>query len=123
MPEGAIYVGRPTPWGSPFYIGQYGDARNWLGWYATTQSDTEHFHTKDEALARTVEVYREWTAGADGFPTSYVIDGHTYSRRWVLANLDQLRGKDLACWCRVGQPCHADRLLELANPPLEPSDA
>ena len=27
----------------------------------------------------------------------------------------QLRGKDLACWCPLDQPCHADVLLELAN--------
>lgn len=27
----------------------------------------------------------------------------------------ELRGKDLACWCPLGQPCHADVLLELAN--------
>ena len=27
----------------------------------------------------------------------------------------ELRGKDLACWCRVGDPCHADVLLEIAN--------
>lgn len=26
-----------------------------------------------------------------------------------------LRGKDLACWCSLDQPCHADVLLELAN--------
>lgn len=26
-----------------------------------------------------------------------------------------LRGKNLACWCRRDQPCHADVLLELAN--------
>lgn len=26
-----------------------------------------------------------------------------------------LRGKDLACWCPLDQPCHADILLELAN--------
>ncbi len=26
-----------------------------------------------------------------------------------------LRGKNLACWCRLGQPCHADVLLEMAN--------
>ena len=26
-----------------------------------------------------------------------------------------LRGKDLACWCPVGEACHADVLLELAN--------
>jgi hypothetical protein len=28
----------------------------------------------------------------------------------------ELRGKDLACWCPPDQPCHADVLLELANP-------
>ena len=26
-----------------------------------------------------------------------------------------LRGHDLACWCPLDQPCHADVLLELAN--------
>lgn len=29
--------------------------------------------------------------------------------------LKELRGKDLACWCPLNQPCHADVLLELAN--------
>jgi Domain of unknown function (DUF4326) len=27
----------------------------------------------------------------------------------------ELRGKDLICTCRPGDPCHADILLELAN--------
>ena len=27
----------------------------------------------------------------------------------------ELSGRDLACWCPVDQPCHADVLLELAN--------
>ena len=27
-----------------------------------------------------------------------------------------LRGKNLACWCPLNQPCHADVLLEMANP-------
>ena len=30
-------------------------------------------------------------------------------------DLAPLHGKDLACWCRLDQPCHADVLLELAN--------
>jgi len=29
-------------------------------------------------------------------------------------NVDELRGKDLVCWCSP-LPCHADILLELAN--------
>lgn len=27
----------------------------------------------------------------------------------------ELRGTDLACWCPLDQPCHADVLLEWAN--------
>ena len=27
----------------------------------------------------------------------------------------ELRGRDLACYCPLDQPCHADILLELAN--------
>lgn len=29
----------------------------------------------------------------------------------------ELRGKNLACWCKIGSPCHADVLLEIANQP------
>ena len=32
-------------------------------------------------------------------------------RQW----LQPLRGRDLACWCRLDAPCHADVLLNLAN--------
>lgn len=32
------------------------------------------------------------------------------------------RRKDLACWCKIGEPCHADVLLELANPALPQSE-
>jgi hypothetical protein len=33
-----------------------------------------------------------------------------------LLDYDELRGKNLACWCSMEQTCHADVLLELANP-------
>jgi hypothetical protein len=29
----------------------------------------------------------------------------------------ELRGKHLACWCKLDTPCHADVLLEVANAP------
>jgi hypothetical protein len=32
----------------------------------------------------------------------------------------ELRGKNLACWCAPGDKCHADILLELANPSPPP---
>lgn len=30
-------------------------------------------------------------------------------------DLSELRGKDLACYCKLDQDCHADILLRLAN--------
>lgn len=31
--------------------------------------------------------------------------------------LGPLIGKNLACWCKPGEPCHADVLIEIANSP------
>jgi hypothetical protein len=31
--------------------------------------------------------------------------------------LEPIRSKNLGCWCRIDQACHADVLLELANRP------
>jgi hypothetical protein len=42
---------------------------------------------------------------------SYATIRLVYEPDW----LDPLRGKTLACWCRVGDPCHADMLLRWAN--------
>jgi len=39
----------------------------------------------------------------------YILD-----RPSMLADLPELKGKDLVCWC-APLPCHADVLLELAN--------
>jgi hypothetical protein len=36
-------------------------------------------------------------------------------RAFFMDRVGELRGKNLACWCRLDQPCHADVLLELAN--------
>jgi hypothetical protein len=36
-------------------------------------------------------------------------------RSEYLEQMADLRGKNLACWCPLDQPCHADVLLEIAN--------
>lgn len=42
-----------------------------------------------------------------------------YPRRAAMVKaLPRLRGKNLACWCPLDQPCHADVLLEIANAPV-----
>ena len=57
--------------------------------------------------AEAVENYRRWL-GTRGHPEGDIVA--------------ELRGHDLACWCPLEDsagrrmPCHADVLLELANP-------
>ena len=45
--------------------------------------------------------------------------GHApLQERLIAAAREELRGKNLACWCPRGEGCHADVLLKLANPAL-----
>ena len=33
----------------------------------------------------------------------------------ILLEIEQLRGKDVACWCKLSAVCHGDVLIEYAN--------
>ena len=37
------------------------------------------------------------------------------ARKFKTFSLEELRGKNLSCWCKQDDPCHADILLDLAN--------
>ncbi|WP_026125946.1 DUF4326 domain-containing protein [Nocardiopsis gilva] len=101
MPPGAVYVGWPTRWASPFTLD-------------FVPSD----HPNPQLWCR--ERYRLWLAGAgsggyDGFHDDMDVGRSYVDRRDVVTHVDELRGHDLACWCPLDQPCHADVLLELAS--------
>jgi len=101
MPENTVYVGRPTKWGNPFRRGV------WI----------EH----DSPLAPYVGI-EDW-AGLSRIRLSTAQQAVTAHWNWLMEYpplmaalaLGELRGKDLACWCPLDQPCHADVLLEWAN--------
>jgi hypothetical protein len=87
MPDGAIYVGRPTRWGNPYLMPDLAAATS-----RRTRSAVQRLAT---------DMFRRWMADPLCRPTH--------------PDLTPLRGHDLACWCPLDQPCHADVLLELAN--------
>lgn len=89
MPDGVVYVGRPTRFGNPFRIG--------------TPGPDDCMVCGDAAEA--VEKFRSELVTFGGGFVGVTVDD---IRR-------ELRGKHLACWCALDQPCHADVLLELAN--------
>lgn len=103
MPAGAIYVGRPSAWGNPFTIQQVAAvAPNPEPMWAVLHKGRTlvRWDTRLLAAADAVDRYRR---SMREHPTS------------LASVASALRGRDLACWCRLDQPCHADVLLELAN--------
>jgi hypothetical protein len=108
MPEGAVYVGRPTKWGNPWRIVPVRD--HWFPW--GDAADVIHEKT-DSSIGRFERITRVLGTGAPYWAC------HAYRRDLTeelrAAARRELAGRDLACWCPLDQPCHADVLLELAN--------
>lgn len=101
LPPNTVVVSRPTKWGNPF---RDSDFRNLV----------VGKETNAEIAQRCVAAFVSWLnplTSRDGWDTE-----KTEARRERLVeSLHELRGKNLACWCKIGEPCHADFLLELAN--------
>jgi hypothetical protein len=93
MPEGAVYVGRPSKWDNPFKVGQPRPG----GRPPLTASQA-------------VRLYERWLTTTDSQPIGSGVD-----RALILNDLSKLAGRDLACFCPLDQPCHADVLLRIAN--------
>lgn len=108
MPEGAIYVGRGSYLGNPYRIYEHcrGPNGDWgIEDAGRFNLPCGHGWTNRDAAARVaVGMYRV------AFDEAFPVGGS--ARYAVLADL---RGHDLACWCPLNSPCHADVLLELAN--------
>jgi Domain of unknown function (DUF4326) len=97
----AVNCARPGGLGNPFRKGMA--QMSWDGNKAALDK------IKDASDA--VEHHRRWLVSLlDNDHPGYVETRGT---------LDGLRGKNLACWCALDKPCHADMLLELANKPPE----
>lgn len=89
LPPNTVSVARPTKWGNPFV----GDA------------------------AAAVEAFRQWWQGSCSVSVGpdEPIKRMAFIPAHERPSLASLRGKNLACWCKLDAPCHADVLLELAN--------
>lgn len=97
LPPGAVNVARPTAFGNPFTVAGYVEVWNPKA-------------TPEQAADACARFYRDWLRE--------VVRGdhrHDPKAEAVRCGLPSLRGKDLACWCKPGAPCHADVLIEYAN--------
>ena len=109
-PNGYKIVDRTTIYGNPFVVTMYSsgwgvghlrrfDTESYTGWI-WYGSGPIYFETQKAALEFSLSMFRAWA--------------------WLMidrgdVDLEELRGKDLVCFCGLDAPCHADIWLELAN--------
>ena len=98
MPPNTVKVDRSTRWGNPFV--KHSD-----GYPMEKGNAVAAFRSLLESEGSWWPTPLPWPRGKiPAHPPTTIED----VRR-------ELRGKNLACWCPLDQPCHADVLLELAN--------
>ena len=92
----AVNVARPSKWGNPFVVAPACPP-------GRTFSGAAFGCIAVPTIEDAVACFREMMA----------LEGeHAEALR---AALPELRGKNLACWCKPGEPCHAAVLIEIAN--------
>ncbi|MEU0493536.1 DUF4326 domain-containing protein [Nocardiopsis sp. NPDC006139] len=104
-PEGAVYVGRGTKWGSPYRvrIDFKGDSR-------TYRVIDAQGRTVKAGMPRALDAIRmcsdTWLADLRTIPHDSEVAARVRA---------ELAGRDLMCPCSAERECHADVLLDLAN--------
>lgn len=91
LPENCVRVSRPSRWGNPYKIGDKKEYRT-----ASGAVLVDRLMTRDEVLREFENCLQD-------------------NLRRDNTILEPLRGKDLACFCRLQDDCHADILLKYAN--------
>lgn len=95
LPEKTVYVGRPSMYGNPFKVRK------------TCGSDS----CKNHAQQWAVDKFKLWLDGKFDEVRPDLVE----QKQKVLTHIKYLRGKDLACWCEEGTPCHGDILIKMAS--------
>ena len=90
LPPNTVIVDRRTEWGNPNRVGMF----------------------RDYTAADAVRDFKSWLKREPQVRSFESVYGKPPTRAAIRA---ALRGKNLACWCPLDQPCHADVLLEIAN--------
>lgn len=114
-PENTVIVARPSRWGNPFRVQRgtvfgppWGEIRSYpIGTRLAARDEYAAYATHSDphaAVAHAVELFRMYAEiTRRDHPAEFAA--------WIAP----LKGRNVGCWCPLGQPCHADVLLELAN--------
>ncbi|VXB64891.1 DUF4326 domain-containing protein [Massilia sp. 9I] len=93
LPPNTVSVARPGRWGNPFSVAPDVAPGTPVG---------ERYIAMPN-IPEAVAAFRRW------------VEEDPAGRRLAEAARLELRGRNLACWCPLDGPCHAEVLLDIAN--------
>jgi hypothetical protein len=99
-PNGASVVDRTSRWGNPFAVRPTGSA--WAIVDLRSGENLSAWPTRTEAHSEAVRLFRTYLAEHEDL---------------VASAREHLAGRDLACFCPLDLPCHADVWLDIVNRP------
>lgn len=85
----AVNCARPGPWGNPFIVG------------------------RDGTTTECVELYRALLGFGPCLTCRAEVDDQLAAKQYLLAHLDDLRGNNLACWCKPWNLCHVGVIFDV----------
>ncbi len=91
MPANTVKIDRTTKWGNPFVV------------------------TPEISREQSIDFFKRMMAGQPAKGLALSEAEQQEKRALILAHIDELRGRNLACWCSLDGACHGDVLLEFAN--------
>lgn len=96
MPPDTIFVGRPSKWGNVFIVSPKKSVRQSM-------------------IDSSCQVYIRVPTVEAAVKYFEIMVNHPESAKFKDEVKAQLKGKNLACFCPIDSPCHADILLRIAN--------
>jgi hypothetical protein len=97
LPPNTVSVARPGRWGNPFSVVPGAPPGTPVG------APGGKRYTAMPSVAEAVAAYRRW------------LEESPEGQRLAAQAREALRGRNLACWCPLDGPCHAEVLLDIAH--------
>ena len=111
LPANTKCVDRTTKFGNPFKLTTDG----FILYYKEGKilgSPWCYLNELHYTIKTVVKLYEEWITGEFNYKgVEKVLP--------PIPDISELKGKNLACFCSEGSPCHGDVLLKLANPEID----
>lgn len=108
MPDNTVYVGRGSKWGNPYKVGEKYPRLE----LAVLKKDGAQLVLSDP---RRINNRRDAVYEFSWLLNPVINRDELPAYPTVEEVRSELAGKNLACWCPLDKPCHADVLLEIAN--------